>query len=84
MKYIGLLIREQRVKCKLSKEYIARSLTKPISKQAFAKKERTGNFSFELVKEVADIIGCDINIFLPLKSTKRVRNNHPPDMRRIG
>jgi hypothetical protein len=50
MKHIGLLIREQRVKYKLFAEYIARSLTKPISKQAFAKK-RTGNFSFELVKE---------------------------------
>ena len=73
MKHIGQLIREERNKRKMSAEFVAGKLKKPISKQAFAKKERVGSFSFELVKEVAEIIGCDMNIFLPSKTTKRLQ-----------
>ncbi|MCC5468513.1 hypothetical protein [Pelosinus baikalensis] len=76
MAHIGDLIRKQRNEMKMSAEYIAKHLAKPMSKQAFAKKERTGNFSFELVKEVAKIIGCNMDIFLPTKSTKRVHGNN--------
>jgi transcriptional regulator with XRE-family HTH domain len=73
MTHIGDLIRKQRTKMKMSTEYIAKQLAKPKSKQAFAKKERTGKFSYELVKEVAKIIGCNMDIFLSDKPTKRVQ-----------
>lgn len=70
MDHIGHKIREKRQENKMSAEYVANKLKRPISKQAFAKKERNGNFSYDLVLEVASIIGCDVAIFLPERSTK--------------
>ena len=78
MAHIGDLIRKQRIEKKFSAEYVAKRLGKPMSKQAFAKKERTGGFSFELVKEVAKILGCNMDIFLLSKSTKRVQEDPLP------
>lgn len=78
MAHIGDLIRKQRIEKNFSAEYVAKRLGKSMSKQAFAKKERIGSFSFELVKEVAKIIGCNMDIFLPCKSTKRVQDGHLP------
>lgn len=69
MRHIGMIIRQKRQEKSLSAEFIARRLTRPISKQAFAKKERTGHFSYQLVLEVAALLHCDITDFLPTKST---------------
>lgn len=63
MSHIGMIIRQKRQEQKLSAEYIATHLKQPISKQAFAKKERTGNFSYNLVLEVAKLLNCDITDF---------------------
>lgn len=63
MEHIGIIIRQKRREQNLSAEYIAGQLKHPISKQAFAKKERTGHFSYDLVLEVAKILNCDINDF---------------------
>lgn len=60
MCHIGLRIRQMRQKKKWSAEYIASKLKRPITKQAFAKKERTGNFSYDLVVEVAELLGCKL------------------------
>lgn len=62
---IGMCIRRRRREMKLTAEEIAGKLKHPISKQAFAHKERTGNFSYHLVLEVAAILDCDINDFHP-------------------
>lgn len=61
MCHIGMIIRQKRREKKLTAEYIASRLKHPISKQAFAKKERTGNFSYHMVLEVAALLQCDIS-----------------------
>lgn len=58
--HIGMVIRRKRREKNLSAEYVARHLRKPISKQAFAQKERTGHFSYQLVVEVAGLLECDL------------------------
>lgn len=70
MEHIGIKIRNKRQKLKKSAEYVGGKLKKPISKQAFSKKERIGSFSFDEVEEVAMILECDMAEFLPTKSTK--------------
>lgn len=63
MKHIGAVIRQKRQEKELSAEFVARHLKRPITKQAFAKKERNGHFSYDLVLEVAKILNCDITDF---------------------
>ena len=74
MEHIGNIIRKARREKGLSAEFVASKLKKPITKQAFTKNERSGNFSYETVKEIASIIGCEMDDFLTLKSTKSVHN----------
>lgn len=64
---IGTIIRQKRREKKYSAEDIAKRLQHPISKQAFAYKERTGNFSYQLVLEIAALLDCDIEDFSPPK-----------------
>lgn len=63
MEHIGTIIRQKRQEKELSAEFVARHLQRPITKQAFAKKERNGHFSYDLVLEVARILNCDIADF---------------------
>lgn len=67
MTHIGMIIRQKRREQNLSAEYMAKHLSRPISKQAFAKKERTGRFSYSLVLEVAMILGVSIVELEPQK-----------------
>lgn len=77
--HIGLKIRAKRRELKRSAEYVALKLKRPITKQAFLRKEKTGSFSFELVSEVASILECDMADFLPSKSTKSLQNKNDPN-----
>lgn len=63
MEHIGTIIRQKRQEKELSAEFVAQHLQRPITKQAFAKKERNGHFSYDLVLEVARILNCDIADF---------------------
>lgn len=75
--HIGVRIRKARKNKRISAETVGKQMDKPISKQAFAKKERDGSFSYREVEEVAKIIGVDMQIFLPKKSIKNLPNSSP-------
>ena len=64
MKHIGEAIREERRKKKLSAAEVGRKLSKPITGQAFAQKEVSGNFLWEIVLEVSLILNVEPQIFL--------------------
>lgn len=59
--HIGMVIRQKRREKNFSAEYVAQHLERPISKQAFAKKERTGHFSYQLVLEIARLLECNLS-----------------------
>ncbi len=84
MKHIGEIIRQKRREKKKSAEYVGSKLTNPITKQAFAKKERTGNFSYELVKEIAVILECEMADFLDGESTKSVLSQQAACLPKTG
>lgn len=60
---IGAAVRNERKKKNISAEYVAKHLKQPISRQAFLKHERASSFKAEVLKEIADIIGCPVSIF---------------------
>lgn len=63
VKTIGTIIREKRIANGLSAGQIASKLSRPISKQAFANRERNGRFPFDMVVEIADILNCPMSDF---------------------
>ena len=73
MNGIGKSIREKRIAKGLSAGQVASKLSRPISKQAFSKRERTGRFPFDMVVEIADILNCPMSDFYAAKTTEGCR-----------
>ena len=69
---IGALVRQERKKRGISAERIAQSLKQPICRQAFLQNERNSSFSAEVLKEIADIIGCSVSDFYRNSEVKMV------------
>jgi Helix-turn-helix. len=64
MDHIGIVIRSIRKEQGLSAEKVAKKLTKPITRQAYEQREKTGSFPWEMVLEVAAILNVEPEIFL--------------------
>ena len=77
MEHVGEEIRKIRREKGLSAEYIAGSLKKPITRQAFENRERTGNFDWGAVLEVANILKVDPKIFLADRKLKVDKMRNP-------
>lgn len=75
VKTIGAIIREKRIAKGLSAGQIASKLSRPISKQAFANRERTGRFPFDMVVEIADILKCPMSDFYAGETINCCQNN---------
>ena len=75
----GDIIRAKRLEKGLSAGDVAERLNRPITKQAFSKRERTGRFTFDMVVEIAAILDCPMSIFYAPKDTDICLCNHGVD-----
>ena len=60
---IGATVRAERQKRNISAEYLAKRLSKPISRQAFLQHERKNSFKADTLQEIAKLIGCKVTVF---------------------
>lgn len=71
---IGQAIKAKRLELKLSAKYVGERLSKPITKQAFLKREAVGRFPFDEVVEIAAIFNCTLGDLHAPKTTEICRD----------
>jgi len=84
MNDIGKLVREKRLAKGMSAGEVAQKLRRPISKQAFANRERTGSFSFDMVVEIAAILQCPMSEFYAPETINCCDNGNDSKPRKAG